>query len=374
MSVSFTGRNTGKSYSIDSSIWMGDNNELLDISYFSNFSLKNIRREEPTLWRYRHVIPIREDSNIVSFNEGFTPLSKINIEGKQVFVKEDFLFPTSSYKDRGASVLISKVKELGIKKVIQDSSGNAGSSIACYAAKAKIECDIYVPSDTAPAKLAQIQMYGANVIKVEGTREETAKAAFLAAKNNYYASHVWNPFFFQGTKTFSFEVCEQLNWKNPDTVVLPAGNGSLLIGAYIGFSELFYSGIIPAVPKIIAVQSKFCAPLYEAFRNRTDNIPKVIQGKTLAEGIAISSPARGKQILGCVKKTGGKILVVDEEQIISTLFEMGNQGYYIEPTSAAVIAGLKDYLSESDSDELIISVFTGTGLKSSDKIIKLLSE
>ncbi|NWF50308.1 MAG: threonine synthase [Ignavibacteriaceae bacterium] len=353
---------------------MGDNNELLDISYFSNFDLKNIRREEPTLWRYRHVIPIREDSNIVSFNEGFTPLSKINIEGKQVFVKEDFLFPTGSYKDRGASVLISKAKELGIKKVIQDSSGNAGCSIACYAAKAKIECDIYVPSDTAPAKLAQIQMYGANVIKVEGTREETAHAAFLAAKNNYYASHVWNPFFFQGTKTFSFEVCEQLNWKNPDTVVLPAGNGSLLIGAYIGFSELFYSGIIPAVPKIIAVQSKFCAPLYEAFRNRTDNIPKVIQGKTLAEGIAINSPARGKQILGCVKKTGGKILVVDEEQIISALFEMGNQGYYIEPTSAAVIAGLKDYLSESDSDELIISVFTGTGLKSSDKIIKLLLE
>ncbi|MEM9982561.1 MAG: pyridoxal-phosphate dependent enzyme, partial [Bacteroidota bacterium] len=161
----------------------------------------------------------------------------IEFDNFKIHLKLDFLFPTGSYKDRGASVMISKVKELGIDKVVQDSSGNAGASVAAYCAKAGIACDIYAPKCTSQAKLTQIKMYGATLHLIDGTREDTAQAALEAAQKSYYASHCWNPYFFQGTKTFAFEIAEQMGWKAPDTVILPAGNGTLLIGAYIGFRE-----------------------------------------------------------------------------------------------------------------------------------------
>ena len=159
--------------------------------------------------------------------EGFTPLEEIELDGHRVLLKIDYLFPTGSYKDRGATVLISKVKELGIRKVVEDSSGNAGSAIAAYCAKAGIECEIYVPQATSPEKLVQIQAYGATLKRVEGSREKTAEVAMGAASKFYYASHCWNPFFLHGTKTFAFEIWEQMDGKVPDVLILPVGHGTL---------------------------------------------------------------------------------------------------------------------------------------------------
>lgn len=361
-------------YSLDAPRWKCDCGSILDIEFGSVFDLEKIRKRKPTMWRYREAIPIQDDANIVSFDEGFTPLTEVSFDGKSVLIKQDQLFPTGSYKDRGASVLISKAKELETKEVVEDSSGNAGSAISAYCAKADINCNIFVPEDVAAGKVAQIQLYGAKLSKVPGTREDTANAVLKAAEKVYYASHSWNPFFFHGTKTFAFEVCEQLGWKSPDTIILPVGNGTLLLGAYIGFNELLNAEIIDKIPKIIAVQSENCAPLYKAFRGDLKEIPAINKKETLAEGIAIADPIRGKQIVEAVKKSNGNFIVVNDNEIKKSLKEMCKKGYYIEPTSAAAIAGIRKYLPKSNFDEVAVSVFTGHGLKTTEKMLKILNE
>jgi threonine synthase len=303
--------------------------------------------------------------------EGLTPLEEMELSGQRILVKVDYLFPTGSFKDRGATVLISKARELGIKKVVEDSSGNAGSAIAAYCAKAGVACDIYVPQSTSSEKLVQIQTYGAHLKKIEGSREETARVTREAAKKNYYASHCWNPYFLQGTKTFAFEVWEQMGWKSPDTLILPVGHGTLLLGAYIGFKELKEAKKVERIPKLVGVQSASCPPLYQAFKEGMTEAVSIEKKETLAEGIAIAEPVRGKQILGAIGETGGKILTVTEKEIMTALREMGRRGHFIEPTSAATVAGLKKYLKQQKRREIVVSSLTGTGLKAAEKISHL---
>lgn len=362
-----------KSYPLDDPRWQCDCGSLLDIEFKPVFNKHMIQGRGPTMWRYREAIPIAHDTNIVSFDEGFTPLVEVRFKDYPVLIKQDHLFPSASYKDRGASVLISKVKELGISSVVEDSSGNAGCAVAAYCAKAHIRCEIFVPQDTAAGKLAQIQLYGATLKKISGSREDTARAVLAEAQREYYASHSWNPFFFQGTKTFAYEVCEQLGWECPDTVILPVGNGTLVLGAHIGFTELRDAGIIENIPKIIAVQSESCAPLYKAFLKDLAEVPDIVKSDTLAEGIAIADPIRGAQILEAVRNSNGSFLVVNDTQVTDSLKELGHKGFYIEPTSAAVTAGIEKYLESMHSDEVIVSVFTGHGLKSTEKIIQVVT-
>lgn len=357
-----------KQYSTDERVWQCSCGGLLNLKFKARFPIDKIQKRKPTMWRYREALPIEEDKNIVSFDEGFTPLLEVNFDGKVAFIKQDHLFPTGSFKDRGAAVLVSKLKELGIDEIIEDSSGNAGSAIAGYCARGQIKCDVYVPSDTANGKLAQIQLFGAGLHKIPGSRADTAKAAIAAAKERFYAGHAWNPYFYHGTKTFAFEVCEQLNWRAPDVVVLPIGNGTLLIGAYIGFSELLEARIISKIPKIIGVQAVNCAPLFYAFKEGSGEIPHINKKQTIAEGIANAEPIRGQEILEAVKISGGNILVVSEIEIQTALKTMCAQGFYIEPTSAAVIAGLSNYLKTSEH-ETVVSVFTGNGLKTTEKML-----
>ena len=345
----------------------------LGLDFSAKFDLKRISSRKPTIWRYREALPLESDANIVSFDEGFTPLLPFQLDGHQVLLKQDHLFPTGSFKDRGASLLISKAKELGVEAVVEDSSGNAGAAIATYCARAGIRCEIYVPADCSPGKLAQIERSGAAIVKVPGTRAATAQAALKAAQTTFYASHCWSPFFLHGTKTFAFEVCEQLGWKSPDAVVVPVGHGSLLLGAYIGFDELYAAGIIDKLPRIIAVQSERCAPLYQAFQVGLDDPAAVEPQPTLAEGIAIAHPVRGQQILSAVRDTGGQILVVTEDEIEQALTLMHKLGFFVEPTAAATIAGLRKYLPEAHSNETVVAPLTGHGLKATDKLVKLQS-
>ena len=347
---------------------------LFDIEFQPTFPIEKIKRRKPTLWRYREALPLERDDSILSFEEGFTPLLPLILEGKEVWMKQDHLFPTGSYKDRGASILMSKVKELGISRVVEDSSGNAGCAIAAYGARGGIRSEIYVPQDTSPAKLAQIESYGAVLKKIPGSREDTARAVWEAAQKDYYASHSWNVYFFHGTKTFAFEVWEQLDWKAPDTLILPVGNGTLLLGAFIGFNDLLEAGMIREIPKIVGVQSAHCAPLVKAFREGLKDIPKVRPQETLAEGIAIAEPVRGKQALEAVKKSGGSFLSVNDGEVKRSLRFASQKGFYLEPTAAATLAGVFQYLRNSDPEEIIVSTFTGHGLKATEKISKILGE
>jgi threonine synthase len=261
------------------------------------------------------------------------------------------------------------MKEWGVQKVVEDSSGNAGSAIAAYCAKAGIRCEIYVPRYTSPGKLVQIQAYGATLRKVEGSREKTAEKAMEAASKFSYASHCWNPFFLQGTKTFAFEVWEQMAWKAPDTLVLPIGHGTLFLGAYVGFKELKKAGMIKRIPKLVGVQSVSCAPLYQAFKKHWREPQRIEKMETIAEGIAIAEPVRGRQILEAIGETGGEILAVTEKEIRVALREMGRKGHFIEPTAAATIAGLKKYLGKKRRKETVVSTLTGMGLKSAGKML-----
>jgi threonine synthase len=365
-------RSCQKTYPLDDPRWRCDCGGVLDIHFEPHLDRAALASRTPSLWRYREALPLGDDRSIVSFQEGFTPLLPMQFDGRDVWIKQDHLFPTGSYKDRGATLLISKARELGIREVVEDSSGNAGCAVAAYCARAGIACTIYVPEDTAAGKLAQIQWYGARLVRVPGSREDTARAVMAAAQHIFYASHSWNPFFFQGTKTFAYEVCEQLGWLAPESVVLPAGNGTLLLGASIGFTELKEMGVIERIPRIIAVQSAACAPLAQAFAENLPANPPIQKGDTLAEGIAIADPIRGPQIVEAVRQSGGTFLTISEEEIRSALGAAARQGAFIEPTSAAVIAGLRQYLPAAAPDERIVSVFTGHGLKAAEKMLKLL--
>ncbi len=358
----------GRTYDSRNPRWKCECGGLLDIPLNTSFEPKLLKNRPHSMWRYREVLPIENNENIVSFDEGFTPLLSISFGNRKILIKQDHLFPSGSYKDRGASVLISKAKELGIKHIVEDSSGNAGAAIAAYCAKASISCDIYVPEKTSPGKLTQIESYGAHLHRIPGTREDTATAVLETAENIYYASHCWNPYFFQGTKTFAYEICEQLGWKAPDTVILPVGNGTLFLGAFIGFKEMRDGGLISTLPKLIGVQSEACAPLFEGYRQKKAVPIPIEPHETIAEGIAIARPVRGKQILEAVQETRGSIISVQENEILSSLSQMHQSGFYIEPTSGAALAGIIKYLKTLESDELIVSVFTGHGLKSGGKI------
>jgi len=354
-------------YPLGQPVWRCECGGLLDLIELPVFAKENIDPAKPGLWRYVHSLPVDGD-DAISMGEGCTPLIPVQIAGRDVLVKQDHLSPTGSYKDRGASVLISQVKALGIRHVVEDSSGNAGCAIAAYCANAGITCDIYVPEHTSPAKLIQIEWYGARLVKVPGSREDTARAVMDAAQREYYASHSWNPFFFQGTKTFAFEVCEQMGWRAPDWVVLPAGNGTLLLGAAIGFKELHDAGVIDRIPRICAVQARNCAPLAAAFVNGVEEASHIDSVETLAEGIAIANPVRARQILREVRASQGKFITVSETEIREALIEMAGMGYFIEPTSAATIAGVKALAREIPGEAVVVTTFTGHGLKAADKL------
>ena len=224
--------------------------------------------EDRSLWRYREALPIPDEADLVTLGEGMTPLIPLDAAADSGhYAKLDYLCPTGSYKDRGASVLLTHLKGLGVEEVVEDSSGNAGAAIAAYSARAGIRCTIYCPASTSKGKLAQIAAYGAELKLVEGNRMATTEAVKDAAKNVCYASHNWHPFFLEGTKTLAFEIVEQLGGDVPAHVICPVGFGSIYLGLFIGFRALCEAGVIECVPRLLGVQAAACCPIYNAYRD-----------------------------------------------------------------------------------------------------------
>ena len=337
------------------------------------FPLDEISARSSTLWRYREAVPVDDDASIVSLGEGMTPLLSFDDVGKH-YLKLDFVSPTGSYKDRGASVLISKLRELGIREVVEDSSGNAGAAIAAYCARAEIGCTIYCPASTSKGKLAQISAYGAHLKLIEGNRAATTEAVLGAAETTYYASHNWNPFFLEGTKTVAFEIAEQLGRRSPDHVICPIGFGSVYLGLYIGFGELYASGVVDKIPRLLGVQSAACAPIYTAYseNGKIKRAPQTYD--TLAEGIAAEYPIRGEMITEARRETAGAFTVVSEEDIASGIKILAGRGIYVEPTSAVVVKAFDKFAEEEviRQGDAVVSILTGSGLKATEKLMKVL--
>jgi len=377
MSIKFICNDCNKEYRPETQVIKCQCGGMLNLDDFPiSLSKEDLLENEWSLFRYKSALPFHsafDGWKAITMGEGFTGIVPLDPKHPEVLVKMDYMMPTLSFKDRGAAVLIAKAKELGVKKVIQDSSGNAGTAIAAYANRAGILCDIYVPEGTSPKKIKQIASHGATVHVVKGTREDTAKAALEAVENGggFYASHVYNPFFYQGTKTYAYEIYEQLGGEIPETIVLPVGNGTLLLGAYYGFTDLKKLGLIKGLPKFIAVQSQGCAPLYKAFTEGNTSVEPVTNTGTLAEGIAIGEPMRGKQILEAVRATGGIIITAPEEDILGTRDYLAEKGFYVEPTTAATFAGYFNYVKEQSHSNAadagsgkVLIPLCGAGLKS----------
>ncbi|MBL0911651.1 MAG: threonine synthase [Bacteroidia bacterium] len=340
----------GKTY--DGPLWRSPEGNMLQVRNTIHFDPARIDVHQQGQWRYRAFMPLAEDTQPVSLGEGYTPVVPLPFPDKTLYAKLELLYPTGSYKDRGATFLLSKIHELGITEIVEDSSGNAGCAIAAYAALAGIRCHIVVPESTSPAKIRQISAYGANVHTVPGNRTDATEYALRMTRDMYFASHCYNPWFFQGTMTFAFEVWEQQAL--PEEIIFPTGNGTLLLGAWLGFSKLKEAGIIERIPALSAAQADLCAPLFHAWKEI-----EFPGGKpTLAEGITVQQPVRKQEILDAVRNSGGTVYTVTEDEIMQAHRALAHNGIYAEYTSGVAYAAVK----QSKFSHILMPV-TGSGLK-----------
>ena len=327
------------------------------------FDLKDVDTSVWGMFRYHKFMALTDDSwKSVTLGEGMTPLVKL---ADDVLLKMDYFMPTLSFKDRGAAVLIAHCKSIGVDRVVQDSSGNAGNSVAAYCGRCGIGCDIYVPEGTSPGKIAMIQAHGAQAHVIPGTRDHCADIcrAQVELQGSYYANHVYNPFFYEGTKTYIYEVYEQLGCI-PEHLFIPLGNGTLFIGAVKALEHLLDSGCIDHMPKIIAIQSERCDPFVQAAAERSDMPAKVTPTPTMAEGIAIGVPMRGKEILEYIYKYDMNLVTVPEDRILTARSVLARQGIYAEHTTAANLAAYWNYCDQHGRTPDSLITMCGAGLKS----------
>lgn len=309
------------------------------------------------LWAFDAFIPIEKH---ISFNEGFTPL--VTAPVFEAECKLEYVFPTGSFKDRGATTIVSRAAELGVETLVDDSSGNAGTAIATYTARSDIDAKIYVPVDAKPAKRTAIERAGAEIVEVEGSRNDVTKACLetVASGDAWYASHAWSPAFYAGTMTAAFEIAAQRDWVAPDAVVSPLGHGTLFLGLYRGFNRLQKAGWIDQVPKLLGAQGAGYAPIAAEFGD-------TLTGKnTITDGIHIEKPARRDQIIDAVNDTDGDVIALSEASVETALNRLHQNGFYTEPTSAVVLAALIRYREEGTlaTDDDTVLMLTGSGLKS----------
>jgi threonine synthase len=364
---------SGETLPVDVPRWRGASGRHLNLTRHPGLRRADIDTGERSLWRYRKAIGVDAAAR-VSMGEGWTPLTCGVWDDHPVAWKLDFVMPTGSFKDRGMTVMISHLRQCGLDHVLEDSSGNAGASLAAYAAAAGMRCRILVPETASYPKIVQIAATGADAVVVPGTRQDVADAALAMAAEIYYASHNWNAFFAEGVKTVAYELWEQLGFRAPDNVIVPLGYGANVLGAERGFEELRRNGEIDRMPRIFGVQAVNCAAYHAAWVKGVDALVPIDVRPTVAEGIASSKPTRVREVLAAIRGTGGEVLAVTEDEIARALRSFVRQGLYIEPTSATAGAGLSQLLARGviGRDETTAVVLTGTGLKAGERIGELL--
>jgi len=326
------------------------------------FDLDQVDHDDDGIWRYRHTFGLPPEAPRITLGEGDTPLIWSAVQSHEVAFKLEYLNPTGSFKDRGSSLLISLLSFKGVTSVVEDSSGNAGASLAAYAARAGLKAKIFVPDYSSGPKRDQIEIYGAEVVRIMGSRSNAAEAVRQAAdQGSIYASHAHLPHGLLGFSTIAYELFCQME-KTPGTIICPVGNGSLLLGIGRGFVSLKRAGLIDSVPKLVGVQSRACAPLWALYNFGPAGLDWVMEGETLAEGIRIINPIHGDVLFHLVEEIGGNFISVDEEQILPGRDQLARLGFYVEPTSAVVWQALEQILG-SMPDPVVV-ILTGSGFKS----------
>lgn len=357
----------GKHHPASGIDWRCSCGGLFELGNWPPFDPAAIDADQRSHWRYRRLLPLDPSWEAVTLGEGNTPLLAVEWQKRPVLFKMESMGPTGSFKDRGASVLVTALRGLGIERVVEDSSGNAGASLAAYAARAGLKCKIYVPPAAAGPKLDQMRFHGAHVVEIAGTRHDAALAAWAAARDGTrYASHVYDPFFLAGIETLAYELWEQLGRRAPGAIVLPVGNGTLLLGIHRGFDRLRAAGLIEHRPILLAVQAEACSPVAQAIQQRHDMVQQVAVAPTLASGIAVARPARGAEILSAIRASEGTAVAVKEQEIVDTRNELARLGLYVEGTSAVAVAALAHLAPRAakiGAEGPTVVLLTGHGLK-----------
>ncbi len=354
----------GNTYSLKERIFRCGCGGFLELHGVSTFDKSTLKLRKRSIWRYRESFGLPDEHSQVSMDEGCTPILEKEFDGLSLQLKMDFMQPSGSFKDRGASVLVSFISQIGIKDICEDSSGNAGAAVSAYASAAGMHCTVFVPSYTPESKITQIRMYGAEVVKVPGKRQDANDAAIRKSSSSFYASHLWHPFFVMGLKSAAFEIWEDLGETLPSVVIVPVGSGGFLEGLYLGFESLVRSGYAENLPKIIGVQASACAPIHISFVNNRNECTEIESGVTVAEGIAVSRPPRARAVLAALRQSGGYTVTVEDSEILDAALALSKAGVYVEPTSASTFAAWKKIRSDDKKHALLI--LTGSGLKATD--------
>jgi len=349
-------------------------------SVFKKFGLLKEENKQG-IWKYKNLLPVKYDVEPVTLGEGNTPIlysSAISkrIENGNIYLKLESSNPTLSFKDRPNSVAFTVAKQFNVEKVVTASTGNTGVSVAAYAARAGIPCEVYVPEHTPIEKVKMIEFYGATIKLTKGTFSDAYNlASQVALENNWFnlTSTFLNPFAIEGDKTLAYEIYEQFDGKVPEWILIPVGAGPLLVACYKGFEELKFAGLIKELPKMVAIQAENCSPIVQAFNNGFNNVvPWKGSDKTIASGIAdpLTSYAEdGTRTLDTIRKSDGYAVAVSEECIReSQIFLAKEEGVFAEPSSVTAVGALdvlKDVIKENDN---VVCVITGHGVKDLDVI------
>lgn len=347
---------------------------LLEISF--DLSSKKIpwKSRSLSVWKYREILPVDDDRFITSLNEGGTGLHHCQRLGREIglkrlYVKSEGENPTGSFKDRGMTVAISKARELRKRKLVCASTGNTAASLAAFTARAGLECVVFVPAGkVARGKMLQVIIHGARIFQVDGDFDQAMKSVIELAdrRKGFYLMNSLNPFRLEGQKTLAFEVCDQLGGKPPDAVVLPVGNGGNISAIWKGFNEFHDLGIVKKTPRMIGVQAEGAAPIARAVKRRQSKITPVLNPQTLATAIRIGSPVNWPKILQAIKESRGTAETVTDSEILESQRDLAaKEGIFVEPASAASVAGLRKILESGgiDRSDIIVCVTTGHGLK-----------
>jgi threonine synthase len=334
---------------------------LYDYTGTFPFDKKSIDRTQPGIWRYRNAFEFPENLEPVSLGEGNTPVVWARAFGRSIAFKCEFLNPSGSFKDRGSALIAAWMRWHGVNEVVEDSSGNAGASIAAYSARAGIKAHVFVPESSSGPKRRQIEAYGAELVPIPGSRSDVARAVERQADaGSVYASHSFLPFNLPGYATVAYEVMEQLG-QLPGTVITPAGQGGLLLGLARGFNAIRIGNNFVAGPRLIGVQAQACAPLWAHFKNKKNSSDIIDSISTIAEGVRVSDPLRKKAVLAVVQASGGTIFATEEQDILQGQSALAVKGFYVEPTSAIVWSAL-EHLIDGLPDTIVV-ILTGSGLK-----------
>ncbi|MGO9423348.1 threonine synthase [Roseiarcus sp.] len=359
----------GDLYPLEPPRWCTPDRTPLLITPGPGLSRDQIERGVRSLWRYRAALPV-DVASPITMGEGCTPLVQRRWGDLRPFFKLEWFNPTGSFKDRGSSVMLSVLRQMGVDAVLEDSSGNGGASIAGYGAAGNLRVKILAPADTSPAKIAQARAYGAEVQLVAGAREESKAEAIRQSDRIFYASHNWQPLFLEGTKSLAYELWEDFGFKAPDNIIAPVGAGSSLLGFAFGFRELKAAGQIPRLPRLFAAQPLNCSPIDASFTAGVDTAVPRPALKTIAEGTAIRRPLRLREIIAALHESDGGTIALTETEIVGALRRLARMGLFAEPTSASAAAAL-DKLAASGRikpRESTVALLTGSGLKAASTI------